>query len=221
MDISQWLEHTADRAPPDPPEDLQLHDIVHPLVEPGQSTRKYRRKRKRASSDSSIIAPRPPKRRHPSGVGRAHSSDHVRTTEHAEARSRSSQTSQSASFVHEQGPTKRYEKRARHKTRPDRYEPKSRKHGRDDAVHHERTSKPKRRQSHRSGDGGRTTGLVQSFQLQSGSKNSRLTVSMTCVCHRVVVNLTDSIVLAQAASKCGSFQTWQSISASGRAERWM
>ncbi|KAI7363803.1 hypothetical protein KC354_g6204 [Hortaea werneckii] len=69
-----------------------------------------------------------------------------------------------------------YTRRARHKTNPDRYEPKSRKQEREPKACNDSRSRPKHRKSHRSGDGGRTTGLVQSFQLKNGPKGGRLTL---------------------------------------------
>lgn len=71
---------------------------------------------------------------------------------------------------------KKYEKRARYKTRPDHYDVKPPKRCRRRDTRSERERRRLRHQSHRSGDGHRTTGLVQSFHLKNGPKNHRLTL---------------------------------------------
>lgn len=80
--------------------------------------------------------------------------------------------------------SKTYERRARHKTKPDRYESKKQnvreRKQRDDAG--ERKSKRKRGQTHRKGDGKRTESLVQGFRLKNGPSHSRLTV-----CHPIML----------------------------------
>jgi len=72
-------------------------------------------------------------------------------------------------------PIKVYEKRARHKTKPDRYEYKPKK-GKEE--HEPKKSKSKRQKRDRTADGARTTGIVQSFQLKNGPKSNRLTVRL-------------------------------------------
>ncbi|KAK5124155.1 hypothetical protein LTR85_001858 [Meristemomyces frigidus] len=176
MDIRQWLENTADRAPPDQEVQLDWPASLQPHSEPGQLTRKYRRKRKRASSDSSIIEARHPHHNRVKAADDAHSSDGIVSADRAAARPRSSLSSQRSRSAQREAPVKTYEKRARHKTKPDRYEPKSKKHRKVRDTREDERSRPRRRKSHRSGDGGRTTGLVQSFQLKTGPKNSRLTL---------------------------------------------
>ncbi|GAB1741894.1 hypothetical protein NU219Hw_g7300t1 [Hortaea werneckii] len=181
MDIRQWLDDTADREPPDvdvPPGSLQL---PNPQDLPTRHARRSRQKRKRASSDSSIIVPphshskrgrrRPQVQAHsstPSAVGYACGTEDAG----ADACSSSDDPKSAVDAVHEQA----YTRRARHKTNPDRYEPKSRKQKREPKVRNHSRSRPKHRKSHRSGDGGRTTGLVQSFQLKNGPKGGRLTL---------------------------------------------
>ena len=178
MDIRQWLHDTADRVPPDPSDDLHAHEIFRPHHQgsdrPG---RDYRHKRKRASSDSSLIAPNPITRLHAKAATPSQLSDHVRPADDGVAASESFQPSRTAHSILEHGTAKTYQKRPRHKTRPDRYEPKPKKKLKERDAPRESKSGNKRRKSHRSGDGGRTTGLVQNFHLNNGPKNSRLTVS--------------------------------------------
>ncbi|KAI7692079.1 hypothetical protein KC322_g11031, partial [Hortaea werneckii] len=78
----------------------------------------------------------------------------------------------SVDAVHEHA----YTRKARHKTKPGHYEPKSRKQRRELKARNDSRSRPRHRKSHRSGDGGRATGLVQSFQLKNGPKGGRLTL---------------------------------------------
>jgi len=177
MDITQWLENTADRVPPDQEVDLGFPEFLQAHDEPEHVTRKYRRRKKRASSDSSIIEPRREHHQRGKAANYAHSSGEVRGADHAIARSRSSHSYASSEPDPQTTRVKIYEKRARHKTKPDRYEPNSKKRRKEREAREDGRSRPKRRKSHRSGDGGRTTGLVQSFQLKNGPKNSRLTVS--------------------------------------------
>lgn len=177
MDIQRWLENTADREPPDQQDHPTIPDFLQPHREPEKPARKYRRKRKRASSDSSILELQHHHHHQSRPINHAHSSDGFRAADHSVARSRIWQSSQDAELDADQAPAKTYERRARHKTRPDRYEPKANMHSKRRESRESRGARPKRRKSHRSGDGGRTTGLVQSFQLKNGPKNNRLTVS--------------------------------------------
>lgn len=178
MDIQKWLENTADREPPDgTSDDLHIPDFLPPdRIRPSRVGATYRHKRKRASTDSSIIAPRPDSHRNAKAPVRSSSPDHVRGAEDAATGSQSAESSDTTTT--HRAPAKTYEKRPRHRTRPDRYEPKAKKRKQDREGRKEREAKQKRRKSHRSGDGGRTAGLVQSFQLKNGPKNNRLTVSL-------------------------------------------
>ena len=179
MDIRRWLENTADRASPgadtnDPP----IPEFLRPdRMQLDRAGRNYRHKRKRVSADSSIIAPRPVRHRNAHAPEPSPSPDHVREPEDAATGSESAASSYRSG--HPSVPAKTYERRPRHKTRLDRYEPKAKKQTKERDVRKEAKSKRKRRKSHRSGDGGRTAGLVQSFQLKNGPKNSRLTVSLS------------------------------------------
>lgn len=186
MDIQQWLAATTDRAPPQPSDDHHIPDAFRAHPHPHSPDRQlprgrsYRRKKRTgASSDSSLIPPRRADR----GVGQpaacslpSERGRPVRSSGRGSDRSRSVSTSAFASLSPEPAPEKTYERRPRHKTRPDRYEPRSKKQKGHHDVRKEKKSGKKRRKSHRGGDGGRTAGLVQSFQLRNGPKNSRLTV---------------------------------------------
>jgi len=183
MDIRQWLDTTVDRASPTEDEHHGIADFFQKRHEDqaGEDVRpQYRRKRKRPSSDSSLIQTRQydrERREHDKS-----SAGEIRGVAHAVTISSRSQTSRSsASSESIEPPPKTYEKRARHKTRPDRYEHKPKK-PRKRREARAGDKKSKRRKSHRSGDGGRTTGLVESFQLTNGPKKNRLTVSGRLSC---------------------------------------
>ncbi|KAI6861272.1 hypothetical protein D0864_06630 [Hortaea werneckii] len=183
MDIRRWLDDTADREPPDvdvPPSSLQPPD---PQNLPARPPRRDRRKRQRASSDSSIIVPQQchGKRSRRQPRVQAHSStpsavENACGAEGAGADAYSSSVlddpKPSVDAVHEHA----YTRKARHKTNPGRYEPKSRKQRKEPKARKDSRSRPRHRKSHRSGDGGRATGLVQSFQLKNGPKGGRLTL---------------------------------------------
>lgn len=189
MDIQGWLQGTADRAPPnqsDEPDALNLVRAAH-VVETARVTR-YHQKRQRAATDSSIIAPRQKASNRSkvaaqsAGAGRGrHVHQH---SSGAESASRG-ESSRLASQEHrrfarmEQPDTKTYERRARHKTKPDRYEPKTTRKGqrkRRGSVD-ERKPKRKSRRADHGGDGKRTESLVQGFRLKNRPPNGRLTVS--------------------------------------------
>ncbi|KAK4565427.1 hypothetical protein LTR86_004044 [Recurvomyces mirabilis] len=173
MDIHRWLEDTADREPPDE----QRHTVPDHMqtcagaIGQDSATKQYRRKRKRASSDSSLLEYA--RRERAKEMRSARPTEHVRDTAPTARRYRLQGRflSEGSSPPAEQH--KSYERRPRHKTKADHYEPKKR-HERQ----HSTREKPalKRRVSHRSVDSGHPTGVVQSFQLKNGPKNSRLTL---------------------------------------------
>ena len=178
MDIRQWLEHTADREPPDPTDDIGFPGKFRndrPVAE--QVGRSYRHKRKRAASDSSIIIPPEQSYQRKADVrARSSSPNLLRQNKDSDGVRRDRESSNDSQSRHESAPAKTYERRARHKTRTDRYAPKSKKQKRKTEKRKEDKGHRKRRKSQRIGDGGRTAGLVQSFQLKNGPKNNRLTV---------------------------------------------
>ncbi|KAK3675760.1 hypothetical protein LTR78_004401 [Recurvomyces mirabilis] len=173
MDIHRWLDDTADREPPDEqrhtvPDHMQTYAGA---IDQDSATKLCRRKRKRASSDSSLLEYA--RHEHAKEMRYARPTEHVRDTAPTARRNRLQDRSLSEGSSPRAEQHKSYERRPRHKTKADRYEPKKR---------HERQHSPrekpasKRRASHRSVDSGRPTGVVQSFQLKNGPKNSRLTL---------------------------------------------
>lgn len=194
MDVHHWLQGTTDRAPPDPShsDEAQLPAFLRApsnteLTHTHTAAKRYRRKRKRSLSDSSIIAPKPvglqPRSRdraathrsraHPRGTSRLIANEPVSV---AGSDRDSGEHSVDVEAIEQPQPLQTsYERRPRHKTKADRYERKVRKERkqRDD---HDGKVTSNRRKSHRSGDGGHTAELVQSFKLKNGPKNNRLTV---------------------------------------------
>jgi hypothetical protein len=186
MDIQCWLQGTADRAPPNPSDEVDPR-AFGPPTQSIQATdaKRYHKKRKRATSDSSIIAVQQWTDRRgkaddrPANATRLRPADESVTQSHSASRHRRPRSQEYG----EDGSVRTldrnpYEKRARRKTKPDRYESKKQsareRKQRDDAG--ERKSKRKRRSVHRSGDGKRTESLVQGFKLKTRPSKSRLTV---------------------------------------------
>ncbi|KAK5172131.1 uncharacterized protein LTR77_003769 [Saxophila tyrrhenica] len=176
MDIQGWLQDTADRAPPDEGDDQRVPDEARQDQALETSRRHYRRKRQRASSDSSLIAPRHPRHRQVPVALPAPSPDRAPLADDAasDSQSRSSRRLGGLLPGRDKDPLLQYERRPRHKTKADRYEPKRRKHKSDRDVQHD--SKTRRRKSNLTHDGSHTTGLVQSFHLKNGPNNNRLTL---------------------------------------------
>lgn len=184
MDIRQWLENTADREPPDRSDDIAIPDkFRNDRREDDQAGRSYRYKRRRTSNDSSMIAA--PKERHRQASklqARPPSSGQARQAQQTAGDLERRYGSDSSRSGSDDAPQKTYERRARHKTRADRYEPKAKKRVKDRTARKDDKGNRKRRKPRRNDDGGRTTGLVQSFQLRNGPKNNRLTVSLQSGC---------------------------------------
>ncbi|KAK6421119.1 hypothetical protein LTR95_016857 [Oleoguttula sp. CCFEE 5521] len=188
MDIHQWLRTTTDREPPGDPQAPPRPDFAIEAEVVDKPERRYRHKRRQYHSDSSIIAPlarEAPEHDRDAAHVRRRKSDRERHERHerdcvSPARSPGRrQTSEAHSQSARASPepfTKTYERRPRHKTKADRYEPKKKKSKQDRPSDGQDARKSRRRRSHRSGDGTRTAGLVQSFQLQNGAKSGRLTL---------------------------------------------
>lgn len=179
MDIRDWLQHVADREPPEEQETLGIPDYLQPTT---KHARSHLVKRRRLSNDAKHEAEHRngySKRRHlvahsssPDRVQRAPESD-------ASASEESSQDSEHLEVTRAKVTADSFERRARHKTRPDRYEAKPKaKRDRRSREETKGKSKSKHRKSRRTGDGARTAELVQSFQLKNGAKNNRLTVRL-------------------------------------------
>lgn len=177
MDITAWLEGTTHREPPPQPDQVD-NPLTFERQEDKPNGRRYRgRKRKRASSDSSIIAP-VPDRHHVGTAARGTSHNCAESRKGSSISSRRSRGLRSTHSAHSHIHAKPYERRPRHKTKHDRYEPKPKLLKKDRNLRSEKKSDSKRRRSRRS-DGLQTTGLIQSFQLKDRPKNSRLTVRRT------------------------------------------
>lgn len=178
MDVREWLEATADRAPPDASTDPSIQDTApHDARQPQRLSHRYRRKKKEADGESYILVPDRRKGRPPTTPSlRTPSPRRPRHAQVAESGSRCSSRSRSPDSDAPRERAHQYERRPRRKTRPDRYDHKPKK--RQEERKSRRDQAPKRRKSNRTHDGSRTTGLVQSFQLKNGPKNNRLTVSL-------------------------------------------
>jgi hypothetical protein len=187
MDIQGWLQDTADRAPPNPSEEIDT-PAVGRYAQGDEATTviRYGRKRRRTGSDSSIIAPqrrtdyRSKAEDRSAHAARDRSADGLVSGSLSASRHRRPPSQErDMDGRNKQPEPKTYERRARHKTKADRYEPKKQdtkgRKQRDDAG--ERKSKRKGSRAHRGGDGKRTESLVQGFRLKNGPSNSRLTVS--------------------------------------------
>jgi hypothetical protein len=192
MDIQGWLQGTADRAPPNPSDEPHALDFLQTAhgAETTKATR-YHRKRHRAATDSSIIAPqqkggnRSKVGGQSAGVGRGRHVHKQPSQPELASREEPSRPENGRNARPEQPNSNTYERRARHKTKPDRYEPKTtekRQRKRDGSVE-ERKPKHKSRRVHRGGDGKRTESLVQGFRLKNGPSKSRLTVSVDADWH--------------------------------------
>lgn len=191
MDIQGWLLGTTDRAPPDPSDGLAIQTST--FLPPASVEQRYHRKRQRETSDSSILAPRclsnerSKKDQAGRDVGKTGNRRHVNLPvvarpDSANLHDRSLSTAKTNVVADrdKQALAKPYEKRARHKTKADRYEPKGRRGGekRERGGRDDRKSGRKRDRVRRGGDGKRTEPLIQGFKPKNGPKNSRLTVSL-------------------------------------------
>lgn len=189
MDIQGWLQGTADRAPPNLSDEVDALACgpPTPTIEATKSERDHW-KRKRAASDSSVLSMQQRAERRGKVDDRSANAARVRPADVSVAQSHSASRHRRPSKPRSQGhgaddgvqvpEQKPYERRARRKTKPDRYESKKedvreRKQLEDSG---ERRPKRKRTRAHRSGDGKRTESLVQGFKLKNRPANSRLTV---------------------------------------------
>lgn len=179
MDVSQWVQETIDSHPA-PVHGVEHADVVfssdrYELDGAERRCDKGHRKRKLPSSDSSILDPgrpshtAPPKRAARLIKARRSRSIASSFQSYIDAASRSS-CNHSAT-----DPYNAYQRRSRHKTRPDRYEVKPKRSKRRDEAK-ARKVKPKQRTHRRRADGDDTNHLVQSFEPQAGTRQSRLTV---------------------------------------------
>lgn len=182
MDIHSWLQTTADRQPPDEEEHPGIPDFLKPQGPPEAKRRERHRTRKRPSSEPpSSERHHHHRKRHRAATWSSSRPDHARKLQPSATGSHSSSHASHRRHVRSATdqkavPDESFERRARHKTRPDRYEakPKQRSDGR--RAHDKRKSKSKGRKSRQNGDIAKATGMIQSFQLKNGRKDKRLTV---------------------------------------------
>lgn len=186
MDIQGWLQGTADRAPPNPSDEVDAPASGPPTpIRKATNSKRYSRKRKRDASDSSVISLQQWAERRGKADDRTANATRVRnvdvsvTQSHSASRHRRPNSQDYGADSHAQVPDQNtYERRARRKTKPDRYESKKEdakeRKQREDAG--ERKSKRKRTRAHCGGDGKRTESLVQGFRLKTKTSNGRLTV---------------------------------------------
>jgi hypothetical protein len=186
MDIQGWLQETADRAPPNPSDEVDALPSGPSAYVEATKSKHYRRKRKWTASDSSLIALQQWVERRGKADDRSANATRDRpaavivTHSNSASRHRRPRSQERSTDGRVQASDQRtYERRARRKTKPDRYESKKKKNVKErkegDGAG-ERHSKRKRSRAHRSGDGERTESLVQGFKLKNGPSNSRLTV---------------------------------------------
>ncbi|PPJ50804.1 hypothetical protein CBER1_06510 [Cercospora berteroae] len=177
MDIRDWLQDVADREPPEEQEQRGILDHLPPTTKHSRSQVVKRRRLSNDAKHEGAHRPGHSKRRH--RVAHSSSPDRVQRAPESDtsASDESSQDSESRELARAKVTADSFERRARHKTRPDRYEAKPRGK-KDRRSREEKTSKSKskHRKSRRAADGARATDLVQSFQLKNGAKNNRLTL---------------------------------------------
>jgi hypothetical protein len=171
MDIRVWLQNTVDREPPDARDGGATPHHPQPQLGEADAIRTWhRRKRRPASSDAShgaLRSPRRTKHRHrhtgaPPSDARARSPEDSHRHSGGDGRNRMSSRE----------PVSRpFERRARHKTRPERYEHTSR----DKSNPHGEKNVSVRKHNRR-GIGVRTTELLDRYQPNNGPVNGRLTV---------------------------------------------
>lgn len=187
MDVRQWLNSTLSSAPPASPKRADFPVIIRAAGGAEARGRHIRPKEHCRERDSSIIerrmsperaSPRMPSpRRYSARRRRAFaSSSSTSTCTHS---SFSSSSPSSSSSAPPPPPAKNYERKARHKTKPDKYIPKEKgKRKRDDDGDNEASGpKPRKKRKKRKRDGGH--GLVHNFKSKKISKD-RLTVRLLC-----------------------------------------
>jgi hypothetical protein len=173
MDIRRWLDETVlPEQPPSPnlPEQLGLARFLHPK-QPERASRGERR-RKRSTSDSSLLDTRTTCKEVPLATGAAD------VEEDAEDSGCSNASSPADPSLESSASSQCYVRRPRRKTRPERYEPAlkdARERGMQVYRRGKGESTKKRRQSKRKKTDKPGVGLVQSFHAKNVPKD-RLTV---------------------------------------------
>ncbi|KAF2437369.1 hypothetical protein P171DRAFT_400076 [Karstenula rhodostoma CBS 690.94] len=167
MDIHKWLSETVlPHQPPSPPGQEEEHHV--PCSVGPERAPKEQRRRKRGSSDSSLLAALQHDKGQPSAPSVGEEADETGHTDASHSASRSERSVSS----------KPYRRKPRHKTRPERYEPLS-KDAKERGLHAQRRdggeSNKERRKSRRKKASKSGSGLVQSFQAKNVPRD-RLTL---------------------------------------------
>jgi hypothetical protein len=179
MDIRKWLDETV--LPEQPPSLPDHHRSLLPPFQPSaiEQTHRERHKRKRSTSDSSLLDTRPQRKKTSpiEDVADVEKNACSKTSHPASQSSGSSKSSQ------------KYARRPRHKARPERYEATA-KEVKKRGTHTHRlrkgeTKKTKRKSKSKSAEKS-GTGIVQSFQAKN-VPSDRLTVTrpLTVCCPSV------------------------------------
>jgi hypothetical protein len=179
MDIRSWLQHTVDRASPNAPELERPDTVKSPHTSPDRNVRrrqKYCSKRKREHRPlrSSQVQSHTHKFQESSDNNTSAVEERsITRSPQADNRNREHASDSAIGAISLRGP---YDRRARRKTRPDRYEPVPKQAPKAAVKKMERRSKRTGQKERRAKDGARTRALVQSFEMRNGPKKKRLTV---------------------------------------------
>lgn len=180
MDVQSWLENTADRTSPDQPKAAYSPHFAQSQLKKRNSPRSHHTRR-RASSTSLQLVPKQEAQLQTAAVSCSKRRSHGYVTDPNDEGTQSFVSKRSSDRVLCPAPKKSYAKRARHKTRPDRYEAKHKRREDESVLARKDETSRKRRKTRPRGDGARTSGLVENFRLNNGSREKRLTVSSSVV----------------------------------------
>jgi len=170
MDIQEWLDKTV--LPQQPPSPLEPCSETHPpYVEPIGHASHQRHRRRRPTSDSSLLEALPPRKK-----AAPVESEHRLGADADE--SAESDASHPAAHTESSASSRPYRRRPRRKTRPDRYDPVP-KHVQKRGKHTQRLSKGEskrtKRRSRRSNVDKPDSAIVQGFHAKNVPQD-RLTV---------------------------------------------
>jgi hypothetical protein len=201
MDIQRWLNETIETEPPPKPAHTPASDFSHP-AEKVRPVFKQQRARKGTKSDSSLLDPRPHSHTVPT-ESKLPSGENTRESAYSEA----SRSSRNGSVGSES--SQPYARKPRHKTGPERYQPKQPKE-RGQHVHQSRKDKSKRlkRKSKGTKNEKRDSGIAQTF-LAKNVPRDRLTVRAAG--HATMCDHADDWSVAKAERQPGYIQQGQDV----------
>lgn len=211
MDIQRWLNDTAEAGTPPKQGQASNSAFFQPTQKP-RAVFKDKHARKRAKSDSSLLAPQTylpivsPRKPKPTPEKQVDTSAHSDVSRPSRSGSTGSESS-----------SHRYARRPRRKTRPELYEPKRNKE-RGKHVHQSRkdeSKNAKRKSKRRTGDRS-DSGVAQNFHAKNVSRD-RLTVRVAG--HAVICGSADDWVVAEAEGPPGHLQQGQDLDGCSRS--WM